>query len=294
MNSDFKIKFDGQQHQIDANVLISSLIHTSAIIHELNRTLNTGKQIEVKIKALEKGSFLVHIDLVEAFDSLKNLLTKENIIVAAEIISGLVGLIALKKFLRGKKEKKRTAKGDKIKIENAAGDVMIVDSFVVNVYDKNTVVKDALAQNFETLENDGSISAYEITDKNEKPYIRIEREDFNELSTQSEEITDDEKIITQPASLNIVKVSFDEKLKWEFYYMGNKITAKLSDSDFQTRIDNGESFAKGDVLEVELSIRKKYDPTVDTFVNKSYEIRRIINHRKRGEQPGLNFKSATR
>ena len=78
VNNDFKIKFDGQQHQVDANVLISSLIHTTTIVQEVNKYLNSGKKIDIKVKALEKGSFLCHIELVETtLDSLKNLLTKK-------------------------------------------------------------------------------------------------------------------------------------------------------------------------------------------------------------------------
>ena len=80
MATDFKIRFDGEQNQIDANTLINSLIHTTSIIQELNRNLESGKKIDVKIKALEKGSFLVHIDIIEtSLQSLKTLLTKENI-----------------------------------------------------------------------------------------------------------------------------------------------------------------------------------------------------------------------
>ena len=97
IDSDFKIKFDGQQHQVDAQVLISSLIHTTTVIQELNKHYHTGKKIEIKVKALEKGSFLVHIELLEtALESLKTLLTKDSILFAAEIIGGLVGLIQIK------------------------------------------------------------------------------------------------------------------------------------------------------------------------------------------------------
>jgi len=49
VNNDFKIKFDGQQHQVDANVLISSLIHTTTIVQEVNKYLNSGKKIEIKV-----------------------------------------------------------------------------------------------------------------------------------------------------------------------------------------------------------------------------------------------------
>jgi hypothetical protein len=39
-----------------------------------------------------------------------------------------------------------------------------------------SIVKDALSQSFESLENDNSITGYEITDNQENPFIRIEKE----------------------------------------------------------------------------------------------------------------------
>jgi hypothetical protein len=62
---EFKIRYDIADHKIDARVLGNSLIQTGVIIEEINAHLETGKRIEVKINALEKGSFLVHIELVE-------------------------------------------------------------------------------------------------------------------------------------------------------------------------------------------------------------------------------------
>ncbi len=290
MNTDFKIKFDGQQHQIDANVLVNNLIHTTTIIQEINSQLNTGKKIEIKIKALEKGSFLIHIDLVETtLDSLKNLLTRENAETAGAIIGGLVGLIELKKFLKGKPEKSSTVEGNKVKIENDKGQVIYIENFVSTIYENNAIVNDALSQSFETIENDISITGYEITDKNEAPLVRVEKEEFEFMSSKSEQVFDDEKVVIQKANLNIVKVSFDSKLKWEFYFKGNKINAKVEDPTFQKRIDNGESFAKGDVLEVEFEIKQKFDSSVNTYINKSYKIKRIITHIKREEPPKLDF-----
>ena len=129
LDNDFKIKFDGQQNQVDSNILISSLIHTTTIIQEINKEFNNGKKIEIKVKALDKGSFLVHIELIEtAFESLKNLLTKENIEFAAALISTLVGIIELKKFLKGRKAKRTEKKGEKTEIENSDGDVLLIDN----------------------------------------------------------------------------------------------------------------------------------------------------------------------
>jgi uncharacterized protein YqfB (UPF0267 family) len=115
IENDFKIKFDGQQHQVDANVLISSLIHTTTIIQQINNHFNSGKKVEIKVKALEKGSFLIHIELLEtAIDTLKNLFTKENIEFAGAVIGGLVGLIELKKFLSDKEPKEKIEQGNTV------------------------------------------------------------------------------------------------------------------------------------------------------------------------------------
>lgn len=290
MATDFKIRFDGEQNQIDANTLINSLIHTTSIIQELNRNLESGKKIDVKIKALEKGSFLVHIDLIEtSLQNLKTLLTKENIEIGAAIIAGLVGLIEIKKFLKGKKAKSKTEDAGKVIIENVDGNVLQVENFTFNIYENNTIIRDALSQNFETLENDPSISSFEITDNEEIPLVKVDKDEFHDLAIKSEQISDDERIITEAATLNIVRLSFDEKLKWEFYFKGNKISARIDDQNFYKLIEKGESFAKGDTLEVEFEIRQKFDSSVNTFINKSYAVKRILRHIKRDEQSKINF-----
>ena len=63
--NDFKIVFDSNKHEVDVETLIGCLMHTSNIIQEVNRSLQTEKKIEVKIKALEKGSFEIHVELIE-------------------------------------------------------------------------------------------------------------------------------------------------------------------------------------------------------------------------------------
>jgi hypothetical protein len=291
VGNDFKIKFDGQQHQVDANVLVSSLIHTTTIVQEVNKYLNSGKKIEIKVKALEKGSFLCHIELVETtLDTLKNLLTKDNIEVGAAIVGTVVGLIELKKFLKGKKANDVQQKGNKTKIINKDGNVIIIDNATFNIYEHSPVVKDALAQNFDVLNNDPAITGFEITDKNEKPLVRVDKTEFIDMSQKSEEVEEGERKIVEAATVNIVRVSFEENLKWDFYYRGIKISAKIADPSFYELIDKGEAFAKGDVLEVELQINQKFDESVNTFVTKSYQVNKIVRHLSRNEQQKINFK----
>jgi hypothetical protein len=292
IDNDFKIKFDGQQYQVDAQILISSLIHTTTLIQELNKLFNTGKKIDIKVKALEKGSFLVHIELIETvLENLRNLLTKENLIFASSIITGLVGLIELKKHLKGKKPKEIKSDESTTTITNINNDVLSISNDIYHIYETNIVINDALSQNFDVLDNDPAITAFEITDKNEKPYVRVERSDFKDMSLKSEQIDDNKKNITELTRLNIVRLSFEENLKWDFYYRGNKISARIMDPEFYKLIDKGETFAKGDTLEVELQINQLFEESVNTYVNKSYQINRILNHYKRAEQKKIDFES---
>ena len=289
-SNNFKIKFDGQTHQVDAQVLISSLVHTTTIIQELNRHLDSGKKIEIKVKALEKGSFLIHLELLEtALESLKTMFTKENIIVVSALITGLVALIQLKKHLKGKPPKEVKSENSTTIIINGDGNHLSIDSNIYQIYNNNIVINDALSQNFDTIDQDPAISAFEITDNKEKPYVRVERSDFKDLSQKTEIIDENKKTSIVNARLNIVRLSFEEGLKWDFYYHGNKISAKIADPNFQEPIDNGESFAKGDILEVELQINQIYDDTVNTYINKSYQVNRIIHHYNRDEQQKIKF-----
>jgi len=288
--NNFKIKFDGQTHQVDAQVLISSLIHTTNIVQELNKYLDSGRKIEIKVKALEKGSFLIHLELLEAtFESLKTIFTKENIIVASSLITGLVALIQLKKHLKGKPPKEVKNEDNITIIINSDGNQLSIDSNIYQIYETSTVINDALSQNFDIIDQDPAISAFEITDDKEKPYVRVERSDFKDLSQKTEIIDENKKMIIENTRLNIVRLSFEEGLKWDFYYRGNKISAKISDPNFQKLIDKGESFAKGDVLEVELQISQIFENSVNTFINKSYQVNRIIQHYSRDKQQKIKF-----
>jgi len=290
MSADLKIKYQGKTNEIEANVFINSLIHTTTLIQEINKELNTGAKVEIKIKALEKGSFLVHIQIIDIIvESLKNIFTTENIAIGSTIIGSLVGLIELKKFLKGSNPEIIKKEGDDVTIKNGKGDVTVFKDFTFNVYQTNQIARDSLEQNFATLISDSSIEGVVFTDIDEKPLVSVQRQDFEDLISKKEEDKNGDKMVTTSAKLNIVRLSFDESLNWEFYYHGNKIGAKIKDPKFFERINNGETFAKGDILEVELLIRQVFDLSVNTFINKSYQVNRIINHIPRDEQQKLNF-----
>lgn len=291
LNSEFFIKFDGQLHQVDANTLINSLINVSTIIQEVNEELKTDKKIEIKIKALAPGSFTVHLKLfIEAAkDLLSESFARGDISSASDIIAILAGLLAIKKFLKSKKPEAVEENGNKIIIYNDKGKTIIVDKIVYNIYKQNQPVQDAISNNFETLQRDPSIEKYEIADINRKPLFSAGRPDFDGMAVKSEVLEENKKVITEIATLTIFKIVFEEKYKWEFYYKGNKISASIVDEDFFQQIDAGKKFSKGDRLIAELQVTQLFDPTVQTWVNHSYQLNKVKEHIPRGEQQKLDL-----
>lgn len=287
----FKIRFEGQVDQIDVNVIISCLLHSTTIIQEANTFLDTGKKIEVKICPFEKGSFIINVELVATFvDGVKALFTQENIQVASNIIVILTGLIGFKKFMGGRQAKKITRNEKETIITNQKNETKIIDNTTYNFYISNKPANEALSSAFESINKEPGINAYEILDKRGNPLTKVDKSDFAALAEDLLPEDKNERNIQIPSAiLTIIGLSFDESHKWEFSYKGRRINAKIKDPKFYMKIDEGQPFAKGDMLEVEMSVKQIWDSSVNTYMDKSYQIDKINKHIPRGHQESLSF-----
>jgi len=292
INSDdqFKIKFDGDTHDINALTFINTIDNVSSIIKEINNELlakeNIDRKVEIRIKAIAPGSFDVTLELIQQFA--QSLLTPNNIAYGAGIITILGGLFQLRKFLKSEKPQKiKKINNKETEITNKNGDVTIIENLTLNMYETNSNVSQSLNSTFESLSNDSKVTAFNFYDKYEEPFFSSESEEFKEFSKSYEYREDNKKVITELVSLNVNKVCFEKGSKWQFYYKGNKITANISDSSFYEKIDKGETFSKGDSLEVELEIHQEFREDIDTFINKSYEIVKVLGHKLKPKQTSM-------
>lgn len=196
------------------------------------------------------------------------------------------------KHLLGKMPKKITNDKDStLTIENNNGEVNVFDFRGANIYLNNPTIKEAISQEFETLEADKSVTDLTFLDNKEQPLLTVEREEFYSLSSSGStpELLPNEQIITVDAVLNISSLDLEFKKKWDFYYLGNKIFAKVEDKVFIERINKGEKFSKGDKFEVKMEIKQQFDESVDAFINKSYKVVEVIKHIDRPVQGDLGL-----
>lgn len=292
--NEFKLKFDGKLHEVDASTLGYSLLNITNLIQEVNQELGTGQKIEIKVKANAPGSFLVHIalDAGQVVNPLMEYLNADNIKIVAEATTAIIGtlgaLFGLRKFLKAEPPKEVSQKEEVVEIQNSAGATVIIDRRTYSAYFNNTKVNDALSKTFKTLDSDPNITGFEITDEQEVPVFEVEREDFQPMALTSSVPQAQTRSITQRATLYIVKPSFEHNLTWNVVYAGIRASVMMEDEQFLARIDKGERFAKGDQLEVELKIDQVLDQNVGTYINRlPYHVLKVVHHIPRPEQEGL-------
>lgn len=292
-----KIKFDGATHQIDANTFINSLVHFTNIVQEVNRGLGTDIRVEIKINALEQGSFLVDlvIKAVETAGILGTLFAVDGFPTIVNLVKSVGEIYKLAKFTKGEKTNIIEHNNDSVKIENVKGDITYIDQRVYNIYTTNNTIKEAITQEFKTLDNDSNVTGFELLNTNNEKIFEAKKEDFKELANSTTFLElPDAKLITKTGMLNILSLSFEKNRKWDFIYEGNKISVKLTDQEFSELIDRGEAFAKGDSLEAEIEIRQEFNKSANVYVNKSYKVIKINKHIPRPKQQNLFSKKSNK
>ncbi len=219
MNSnDFKIIFNQDSHEVDVEVLIACLMRTSNIIQAVNRKLNTDKKIEVKIKALEKGSFEIHIELVEKI--LKTLFAKDNVTYGASIVAITTGLYGFSRFLRGKKPNKIKQGNEVTEVTNAFNEKIVIQNNVFNFYNESKDIRENINKQFSAIDKNEDIKGVSFIGSSEN--ITIDKEDFKNLSTLIEGATEQNKEpiieVKEDTNILIIRPSFTKRIEVGFYF----------------------------------------------------------------------------
>lgn len=276
------IKFEGQTHQVDINTLTSSLLVFSESLKEINKDIGSGKNIEIKIEALNPGSFEIH--------TIVNAVAESNLLTAVSQLGGVAtiiggaykGIVALRSWL--KKENKEVdvieIGEDKTTIKAKTGDIFICSNVVYNLYKTNQVVNDCISDQFRILEEDPAIEGLTIASDNEA--ITIPKDDFSGLA-EKVDVTDHnkQKEIKEKQTVTVVKPVLEKSTtrRWEFIWSGNKISANITDAAFLDKMEQGEyRFGTGDTMVVDLQINQILNPLYDAWMNESYQIVSVCEH----------------
>ena len=281
----YTFKYGSDGDSIDLNTLLLSQIHFGSILNEIKNEVAADADLSIKIKPLEKGS--VPFDIILNVSWIQTLFSPEVVGYASGIVSILVGLIQLKKWTKGDKPTSIEINGDQVTV-TIGDNVILVDRSAYKLYEENAVVNLALKKAFEAVEKDEDVNSIEIIDEKKTSLITVPREYFSGMTEDNKIFESLKKTESTPAvNLIINKVVFEKGYKWGFYMQGRKISATIDDPIFMERVKNGEKFGQGDILEVELEIEKVFDKSLNTYIEKEFKVKRVIQHKPRSEQGTL-------
>lgn len=272
------IKYSGNLNQIDVNTLFDSIIPFTSVIQEIGNEINPDTQLKIMIKAPEKGSFIIIMTFAQTV--IDTLFNTQTLVTVSSVVTIISGMISIRKFLKGEKPSKVIENNHGVIIEDGTGKKITVDNRSYKITINNNCVNDSLDKIFNTLNNDTAIDAFKILDQNDKKMLSVEKKEFIDVSKSIHIKVDEEKKEIVNETLIIFKVVFEEKYKWEFYRGEYKINALIEDKTFYNKINSGETFAKGDRLEVEMEITKIFDQSMQEYLPKSYIIKKVKGHTK--------------
>lgn len=286
----FRIKYEKDQHSINADTYVQSLMSLSTIIKEVNYQVGNGPAVAVNVLAEDQGSFDVALQVIEVVKDNHQLITN-GVTILGTIVATAVGLIQLKKFRMANPEAQANVKPDEVAFVNNNGDVLFqTNNITYNLYENNQAVNDAVSAQFQAVKRDDEVTAVSITAA-DKESVTFGRDDFEKLASKRVIEVEEKDEVIVPAQLTISKIVLDNsERKWEFVYQGTKIGAKLIDDDFWQKILNGQvSFANGDVLVADLKIIREYDQVLGAYLNKDYAVMNVRQHLPRNQPSQMSL-----
>ena len=274
-----QIKYLGNIDQMDINVLMTSLLNVANIMEEINQSVLPDRKLKINISAVEKGSFIINLNLAhKLLSDIVDFITDKDIQSVATVLSILTGVLYLKEKLKGKKPDTIEKKENKVIINGN----ITVNNNVFEIYSKNKKVNEYIQKTFESISEEPSIDGFTIEPVNiDVAKFTVKRDEFSDMIAENDIFLEEEKIvIKENAGLEIVKLVFDKTRKWEFVYEGFKISANIEDYEFLDKVVKSiERFGKGDILISDLKIIQVYDENNGIFINKNFTVLKVKEHK---------------
>jgi len=291
----FRVTYRGEALDagtMDVRDLAPALLSISALFQETGRLVYGDKaDIRVHLKAVETGSFVVDLAVVESFlqqardllsgDAVQAALALKEIIVCGA--AGGMGLFGMVKWLKGRKPQ-LVEPVDENTVRITEGNRTVeVPAKLLEAY-LSIAVRQALAEVVRPLEQDG-VASIEFRSDAE----RTERIDRSDAQYFAEPQIGDELVLEQSikAAYSIVDLSFRERGKWRVNDGQSTFYVRIEDEEFLQMVDrDAVAFRKSDVLICDVRVRSLRS---SSGLKLEHVIERVIEHKPAMRQMPLDI-----
>ena len=267
--TDFSICFGGE-NEIEIKTLITTLDSTLELINYVINKDQKDAFIKINVKGTQKGSFEVELNALAGI--IPTLLTSQNINVAKACIDSVVGLLNIKKHLKGESPKSVDSSGEAVKIENCTCDKIEVRVNTYNLYSEES--DKMISKIFSNCQRD----SFAIKQDGEKKVL-IEKPEFENMTKDiSLDSVIQERVVKNvtKVELYIKKPDLTGNSQWELIHSlrSKSIKAVMEDKNFVNKVHHGDiSINAKTTIVVELEI----ETYLDEFNEKTKEIFTVKN-----------------
>lgn len=274
---DFELEYAGpalELNEMSIDDLAPALLSAARVFQISNHLANpTDREIRVNVTATRAGSFVVALKLI--YDHTSNVLENRGVAGLEGLFSLVIGIVGLKLAL---------------KQNGAPQSVERLPEGQVRLTFLNGVTLDFSGSAWEFVDNPELriplLGMVNPLSKDGIERMRIRREGEIEAEVSSEDADAFEPDSAPPREvlvdsttevwLTIRTLSLERNLAWRFSDGGMNFVAPITDEVFLERIENRESFAKGDVLRCRLRTIQTRD--YRGVIHSEFEVTEVIEH----------------
>ena len=292
--AEFELRYEGPALDVgymDARDLAPTLMAVSDLLREANRIANGNRyHVQVNVHAgFQSGSFGIEfgVELKTAIDAVSGVLDTAGAISAEQLLAylgisagGVTGLWQLVKRLKGKRVKSGDVKidGDNAQVFTGDNQKIVVNRNTINMYGDMPT-----RRNLESVARLLGLDGVEKLEarRDGKVVAEIEKDDHGSYAADEMPLEENMQETIREALLQVNRPVLEGDYVWHVSEFGALFSAKMLDSEFRKRVENGnELFAAGNVLRVRLKCKPRM--TERGRLTADFEILEVLEHR---EQP---------
>lgn len=285
----WRVTYEGpalDSHEMDVRELAPALLAVADAFDLIGAQVLGGRStVQVRVRgSFQTGSFAVDLLLVRHLASqLADFLTS-NPVEGGEGLAELITMFyALFRFFR------RKGREEILRIERRAGQYVVVlkEGSEIEVEEamvrllQNPAVVESLRQIVAPLYREGVLKVAFGTDHAIQEIVTSEEAPYIVPLSAPEEVLVDER---RKMALSLLSVAFKEDNKWRVWDGQTAIYVSMDDPAFLGRIDEGEPFAKGDLLIGQVHVRQV---NRDNRLHAEYSLVDVLEHRHSPQQTTL-------
>ncbi|MBJ7535061.1 hypothetical protein JDN40_13175 [Rhodomicrobium vannielii ATCC 17100] len=265
------IHYGGKLTSVDAYTFANSLISFADTIRAINQAIDPKQEIEVRVEAIDTGSFRAVIRRIPK--GFEGLFSKR----LEDFLWTLLCTFIIERVILNDPKTVINISSDQVIIETDGSKYIIPRAAFdqAEQLKKNPEIQKKLSKTFEVVGGDPAIENFGITPsvKDESPLFQVPSEEFQKISLTPALLPDgpneDSRTRTEKVTLVILKAWLRRgSAKWAFEWNGHPISAPIKDLTFFERLERREILiGAGDALDVDLSFTQNFDVDARIYVN---------------------------